>query len=177
MEEIRLKTMNARGETITTKPAFRHAALQKHCLVLADGFFEWREYNQRKYPYYLRLHSQEPFAFAGLWDTWTNKKTQDVLSTFTIITTQASPLLAKIHNTKKRMPVLLPKNKEHDWLTTSTSSDDLADLLQPVDDAQLEAYPISRVLTSRTQDSNTPEVIRPYAYPELPPLKDQTTLF
>ena len=176
MEDIRLKTMNARGETLTEKPAFRHAAIQKHCLVLADGFFEWREYNGRKYPYYLRLRSHEPFTFAGLWDSWHNKQTEEQLNTFTIITTRASPLLAQVHNTKKRMPVLLPKNKEQEWLQKNQTKEHLAELLIPVKDSELEAYPISRLITSRTQDSNVPEVLQPYSYQELPPLSDQTTL-
>ena len=76
-DEIRQKTANARGKSIFEKPSYRNAAEKKHCLVLADGFFEWRYYNGRNYPHYIYLKNHEPFAIAGLWDSWTNRETQE----------------------------------------------------------------------------------------------------
>jgi len=95
-EEMRSKTMNARAESIYEKPSFRHAAEQKHCLILVDGFFEWQEYQGKNYPYYIRLKDHEPFAMAGLWDTWVDKTTSEELRTYTVITTKANPLMEKI---------------------------------------------------------------------------------
>ena len=76
---------------------------------LADGFFEWQEYEGKNYPYYIRLKNQEPFAMAGLWDTWKDSKTAEVLQTYSVITVKANPLMEQIHNKKKRMPVILPQ--------------------------------------------------------------------
>jgi putative SOS response-associated peptidase YedK len=105
--KIRQRTLNARAETIFEKPAFRQAIISKRCLVLVDGFFEWRHENKKTYPYYIRLKNQAPFAFAGIWDSWKNPETREQI--YAVITTKANPLLEKIHNTQKRMPVILAR--------------------------------------------------------------------
>jgi len=175
-QELRLKTMNARAEELFEKPSFRDAAEKKHCLVLADGFFEWQEVKGKNYPYYIRLTSHEPFAMAGLWDRWTNKTTGELLSTYTVITTKANPLLEKIHNKKQRIPVILKKNDEQSWLRSVLDKDHAKSLLVPYDEKKMEAYTISRLITSRTQNPNTPEVLDPYTYPELQPRVRQKKL-
>lgn len=110
--KIREQTLNAKGETVTVKPSFRHSIKVKRCLVLADGFYEWQHVKKQTFPYYIHLKDNQLFSFAGIWDAWTNKETKETLKTFSIITTQANPLLSVIHNTKKRMPViLLPADK------------------------------------------------------------------
>jgi len=174
--ELRLKTMNARAEELFEKPSFRDAAQRKHCLVLADGFFEWQEVKGKNYPYYIRLKSHEPFAMAGLWDRWTNKATGEVLTTYTVITTKANPLLEMIHNKKQRMPVILKKEDESEWLRCVLDQDHAKTFLVPYDETKMEAYTISRLITSKTQDPNTPEVLTPYAYPELQPSLKQKHL-
>ena len=175
-QELRLKTMNARTEELFEKPSFRDAAEKKHCLVLADGFFEWQDVKGKNYPYYIRLKSHEPFAIAGLWDRWTNRVTGEVLSTYTVITTKANPLLEKIHNKKQRMPVILEKNDERSWLHCVLDKDRATSLLVPYDKTKMEAYTISRLITSRLQNPNTPEVLEPYIYPELQPRVRQKKL-
>ncbi|MBN1280633.1 MAG: SOS response-associated peptidase [Candidatus Thermoplasmatota archaeon] len=166
-EQIRLKTMNARAESIYEKPSFRHAAETQHCLVLADGFFEWQDVNGRNYPYYIRLKSHEPFAMAGLWDTWRTTKTAEELHTYTIITTNANPLMAKIHNKKKRMPVILRKQDEHEWIDSSLTKQQADALLVPYGDQQMEAFTISRLITSKHRNPNVSAVLEPFSYPEL----------
>lgn len=175
--EIRVKTMNARAESIFEKPSFRQAAEQRHCLVLADGFFEWQEYQGKNYPYYIRLKSREPFAMAGLWDRWENPQTSEVLKTYTVITTKANPLMEKIHNKKKRMPVILPGDRERDWIGSSFSKSDAEGLLVPYDERLMEAFPISRLITSKQRNPNVPEVIEPFMYQELGAKPGQKTLF
>jgi putative SOS response-associated peptidase YedK len=175
-ENLRFKTMNARAEELFEKPSFRDAAATKHCLVLADGFFEWQEVKGKNYPYYIRLKSHEPFAMAGLWDRWTNTATGDVLSTYTVITTKANPLLETIHNKKQRMPVILERAKEQDWLLCVLDKDRAASFLVPYDEKNMEAYTISRLITSKTRSPNTPQVLEPYTYPELQPRVKQKTL-
>lgn len=176
-DEVRLKTMNARAESIFEKPSFRQAAMQKHCLVLADGFFEWQEYQGKNYPYYIRLKNHEPFAMAGLWDRWTNPLTSKVLETYTVITTAANPLMERIHNKKKRMPVILPKDRECDWISASLKKNDREALLVPYDEGLMEAFPISRLITSRGKNPNVPEVSKPFSYPELQGTAGQSNLF
>ena len=176
-EEVRLKTMNARAESIFEKPSFRHAAEQNHCLILADGFFEWQEYEGKNYPYYIRLQNHEPFAMAGLWDTWKDPETAEVLQTYSVITTKANPLMEQIHNKKKRMPVILPKDHERDWIDPSINKQAAEAMLVPYDEKLMEAFTISRLITSRQRNPNVPAVSQPFTYPELQTKTGQKNLF
>ncbi len=176
-EEVQLKTMNARAESIFEKPSFRSAAEQRHCLVLADGFFEWQEYEGKNYPYYVRLKNHEPFAMAGLWDSWKNPKNDEGMQTYSVITTKANPLMEQIHNKKKRMPVILPKDHEREWIDPSLSKQAAEALLVPYDESLMEAFTISRLITSRQRNPNVPEVLEPFTYPELQKKTGQKNLF
>ena len=116
---IRKNTLNARIETIKEKPAFK-ASVTNRCLVLVDGFYEWQwldEKGKNKKKYLITLPDNEAFAFAGLWSEWMDKTTGEIVKTYTILTTEANELMSIIHNTEKRMPVILTKNNEIDWLT------------------------------------------------------------
>lgn len=118
--EIRMKTFNARSETLADKPSFRSSLNRKRCLVLANGFYEWQTADKNKIPYYIGLIQQPVFAMAGLFDQWSNRETGEVLNTFTVITTRANPMMEVIHNTMKRMPVILSAENEQRWLDIST---------------------------------------------------------
>jgi putative SOS response-associated peptidase YedK len=176
-DEVRLKTMNARAESIFEKPSFRHAAEQKHCLVLADGFFEWQEYQGKNYPHYIRLKNHEPFAMAGLWDTWADKETSEELRTYSVITTKANPLMEKIHNKKKRMPVILRRENEEKWISASLNKESAQMFLVPFDEHEMEAFTISRLITSKQRNPNVPEVLQPFTYPEFQTKTGQRNLF
>ena len=162
--KIRSSTINARIETIHEKPSFRQAAKSQRCLVLADGFFEFREVNKQKYPYFIQLKNGEPFSMAGLYDNWTNRNSGEILSTFSILTTEANPLMEKIHSRKKRMPVIIPAGQEKDWIGFNIHQDSLS---QAYPQENLEAWTVSRLITSRDQSPNVPQVISPFPYPEL----------
>jgi len=162
--KFRVNTVNARAETIFEKPAFRRAAANKHCMVLADGFFEFREVNGKKYPYYIRILGGQPFALAGLYEYWSNPETGEMLPGFSIITTVANPLMEIIHNRKKRMPVILAENQERDWLKPG---DQFSGLLRPYPEGDMEAWPVSRKISDRGGDKNSAEVLVPFDYPEL----------
>lgn len=117
---IKFNTLNARIEGIREKPSFRDY-IQNRCLVLADGFYEWQwldSAGKKKQRYLLQLPDAEPFGFAGLFNHWTDKSTGEVLHTFTIITTEANALMATIHNSKKRMPVIVRPSEELTWLSS-----------------------------------------------------------
>ncbi|UCB59282.1 MAG: SOS response-associated peptidase [Thermoplasmatales archaeon] len=175
--DISDRTANARCETIFEKPSFRHLAGKKHCLVIADGFFEWRWYNGINYPYYIRLKNHEPFAMAGLWDIWTNKATGEEIPSYTIITTDANPLMAMIHNKKKRMPVILKKQDYPHWIASDITKDQTMEVLQAYDQNKMEAYTISKLITAKDQNTNVPQVLEPFQYNTLEPLPSQKSLF
>lgn len=135
-------TFNARSETIWEKPSFRFAAKKNRCMIPAHGFFEWHTEGKKKTPYYIRRKDNEVFAFAGLFENWTNKENGETIQTFSIITTTANKLLARIHNIKQRMPVILLPETEREWINNSLSQKELAELLKPFPDGQLIAEPI-----------------------------------
>jgi len=162
--KIREQTLNAKAETISVKPSFRHSIKTKRCLVLADGFFEWHHLKNQAFPYYIQLKDHPLFAIAGIWDAWTNKETNDTVKTFSVITTQANPLLAEIHNTKKRMPVILHPADEKKWLSDIPLEQALG-LLTPYDEKKMEAHTVSKLITTRGVPTNVAEVMRPYRYP------------
>lgn len=115
---IRKNTLNARFETLNEKASFR-SSLNNRCLVLSDGFYEWEWLDpkgKQKQKYLITLPNEEAFAFAGLWNDWVDKSTGEIVKTYTIITTEANELMAKIHNTKKRMPFILAPELEEAWL-------------------------------------------------------------
>ncbi|MEO7087227.1 MAG: SOS response-associated peptidase [Bacteroidia bacterium] len=117
-DSIKKNTLNARIETIKEKPAFRNA-VNNRCLIIADGFYEWQwldEKGTQKQKYLITLPNEELFSFAGLWSEWTDKQTGEIINSYTILTTEANELMSKIHNTKKRIPVILSEQNETNWL-------------------------------------------------------------
>ena len=117
-KDIRSMTLNAKIETLTEKPAFKNV-LNQRCLVLANGFYEWQWLDAKgknKVKFEIGIGNGELVAFAGLYSQWMNPDTREITPTFTIVTTQANTLMAEIHNIKKRMPVILRPEDEHNWL-------------------------------------------------------------
>jgi putative SOS response-associated peptidase YedK len=164
-EQLRKGTYNARAETLHEKPSFREPLRKGRCLVLAHGFFEWQHVQETRIPWYIRLSDGSPFAFAGLCDTWTDPGTGEVLRTCTIVTTQANPLMEKIHNTKKRMPVILPREKEQEWIDAKTSPAEARQLLLPLNQELMHAYTIAPLISDRGADPQDPEIIAFFEYP------------
>lgn len=115
---FRANTLNAKYETLNEKPSFK-PYLNQRCIVLADAFYEWKWLDTKgknKQGYRISLTSEAPFAFAGLYNRWKNSKTGEWLSTYTILTTAANKLMEEIHNSKKRMPIILNKGSEENYL-------------------------------------------------------------
>ena len=138
------RMINARGETVAEKPSFRAALKRRRCLVPADGFYEWKRLGSRKQPYYIRLRSHEPFAFAGLWEIWAGADGSEMESC-TVITTTPNELMEELHD---RMPVVLAPEDYAQWLGTGRDADrreieQLQHLIRPFDAAKMEAYPVS----------------------------------
>ncbi len=137
--QIRQKTLNAKAETLHEKPSFRHSVMNKRCMVLTNGFYEWQHVGKQKIPYYIRLRDDIATPMAGLYDSWTNKDTGEVMDTFTIITTKANSLMEEIHNTKKRMPVILIPDAADMWIDANTKASDLKHILNGCSSDVLEA--------------------------------------
>ena len=145
------RLINARSETLGEKPSFRSAFAHRRCLILADGFYEWhlRAQNSPKVPYYFKLKSGKPFAFAGLWESWHSPKGDD-LHTCTIITCAANDLVAEHH---ERMPVILPLNVQYSWLAPQTPAIELASLFASYPPSDMVAYPVSKAVNSPENDT------------------------
>ncbi len=144
------KMINAKSETIFEKPSFRNLIRKRRCLVISDGSYEWKLLTGKlKQPYRIGLKGDELFAFAGLWDDWTDKETGELIPTFTIITTEANPLVLPVHD---RMPVVLPRNAEATWLSLQTKDNEIKELLKPYPDTEMKAYPVSGLVNSPKND-------------------------
>ena len=150
------RMINARAETVGEKPSFKRPLKDRRCLVVANGFYEWQKTGQAKIPMFIRLKSGQPFGLAGLYDVWTSPDGEAVTSC-TIITTSANDLMQPIHD---RMPVILPKPQESTWLNPAIQhAADVLPLLVPYSAAEMEAYPVSRLVNS--PGNNSPDLIRP----------------
>ncbi len=149
---IGFKLINARAETIDRKPAFKQAFMRRRCLIPANGFFEWRKND--KVPFRIFLKNEQLFAMAGIWDTWKDNEGKDI-HTFSIITTEANNKMKEIH---WRMPVILSKQNEREWLH-ETNLYRLKKLLTPPDDNMIELYPVSDKINS--PNNNGKELIYP----------------
>jgi putative SOS response-associated peptidase YedK len=147
------RAINARAETILARPAFRDAFRRRRCLVVTDGFYEWRREGTTKTPYLLYLRSRRPFAFAGIWERW-RSPAGETLATCAIITCPPNPLVAPIHD---RMPVILPPAAYARWL--DPLADDARLLLVPYPEDEMDAHPVSTLVNSPRNDS--PECVRP----------------
>lgn len=150
--------INARAESVCEKPAFRAAMKRRRCLIPADGFYEWQALGARKQPYFIRAKSGAPFAFAGLWETWTGPNGEE-LETAAIVTTKANRTLSPFHD---RMPVILAAEAFDLWLdTTNVDVTTASVLIMPAPENLLEAYPVSTDV-NRTANDN-PKLVEPVA--------------
>jgi putative SOS response-associated peptidase YedK len=113
------------------------------------------------------MKDKSVFCFAGIYANWTDKETGELVQSFSILTTDANPMMEKIHNLKKRMPVILPKEHYSSWLRNEITSQQIQELLKPYPETQMNNHTISKTITSRQSDSNIPEVTAPFIYPEL----------
>jgi len=147
------RCVNARADSVATKPAFRAAFKRRRCLILADGFYEWQKLSKGKQPWFFRLPDDEPFGFAGLWETWQATDGSEI-ETGCIITTEANDVLAPVH---ERMPVVVPPEHHVKWLDPEAEGGaSLVRLLRPYD-GPLDGYPVSSAVNSPKHEG--PELI------------------
>lgn len=165
--EIQNKTLNAVGETVFDKPSFKHSINQKRGLLGLNGFYEWREFNRNKYPYHISVKNEKIFSVACIFEEWVDKETGELLKTFSMITTPANALMEKIHNLKKRMPLILEKEDEEKWVDESLNTEEIKSLIKPFDTTKMQAYTISKDAGNSRLDRNVPEILDEVEYPEL----------
>jgi putative SOS response-associated peptidase YedK len=142
--------INAKAETVATKPSFRSAFRKRRCLIPASGFYEWQQQGRQKQPIYIRLCDRRPFAFAGLWERWEPKDGEPVESC-TIITTEPNEFMKSIHN---RMPVILSTKNYDVWLDPAVQqADSLQAMLKPCPVEEMEAYAVSIIVNNPRIDN------------------------
>ncbi len=165
---LRSGTLNAVGETVFDKPSFRKSIRQRRCLLPVNGFFEWREYQEKKYPYYIQSTGEELLSLGCIYDEWTNPDSGEIINSFSIITTVANAMLEIIHNRKKRMPLIISSDNERDWLNSSINIAEIQNLIKPFCEIGLKAHTVSRALNNSRNERDIPEAIEPVKHSELP---------
>jgi putative SOS response-associated peptidase YedK len=149
------RMINARAETVDQKPAYRAAFKRRRCIILADGFYEWRRTDDGKIPYFIFGRNQQPFAMAGLWESWSGDDSP--VQSCTIITTAANRLMGALH---ERMPVILSAQNTRRWIDGATySRETLLSLLAPADENLLDYREVSRAVNNSRNEG--PELIEP----------------
>lgn len=167
------KTLNARAERMFDKPSFREPALHKRCLIYLDAFYEYHHYRGKTYPFHIAMRDESPLIVAGLWDTWVDRETGEVVPTCSIVTTKANEKMAVIHNNPKldeaRMPAILTKEMQDAWLAPCHSEADKTSLLaltKPLPAALFRYYTVRR-LKGKLAPGNVPEAEAAFRYDEL----------
>jgi putative SOS response-associated peptidase YedK len=163
--EMSVMCLNAVSETISEKPAFR-PSIENRCIILVNGFYEWRHVGKEKIPYFIKLKEKEVFGIGGLYNTWADKETGEIYNTVTLLTTAANPLMEMIHNTKKRMPLILSEEQSKIWLS-DIPTESVKGIMQPYNENEMIAHPISKLISKRDTYKNVPEIQLPHYYPEL----------
>jgi putative SOS response-associated peptidase YedK len=155
-EKVGYKMINARAETLAEKPSFRHAFKHRRCLIIADSFYEWKKgSNKTKTPIRIKLKSNDLFAMAGIWERWKSPEGNSLFSC-SIITTTPNELMKDIHD---RMPVILNKEDEQEWLDPSLNDvSKVSHLLKPLAADNMEAYEVSSLVNSPR--NNSPNLIQ-----------------
>lgn len=145
--------INARSETLDDKASFSESFQHRRCLILADGFYEWRRVGKARQAFYIQMKDERAFAFAGIWDRWRNGETS--VKTCAIVTTDANDVLAPIHD---RMPVILREESYEKWLDPRVSTTELKKLLEPYASDEMKSHPVSSQVNRA--DAEGEELIR-----------------
>jgi len=177
MEEVKaarkqgIPWLNATAEKLLESKMFRNAALNRRCLVIGSHFFEWRHYKPEgakkdiSYPYLIELNNADYFYMAGIWQPWTDKETGETMDTFAIVTTKANELMEQVHNTKKRMPTILPEDLAWEWIMEDISEERIKQIASyQLPSEEMFAHTIAKDFKS------APDPTTEFEYEELPPL-------
>jgi putative SOS response-associated peptidase YedK len=149
--------INARGETIAIRPAFREAFARRRCLVPMAGYYEWQKTPAGKVPYFIRLLNADQFAAAGLYEYWPGRDGKEAVESFAVVTTEPNEMTARIHD---RMPAILPERAHAEWLDPENGQlEALQKLLKPYPAEEMRAYPVSPRVNSAKNEG--PDLVEP----------------
>lgn len=162
-KKLRSGNLNARNDTVFDKITWKTSIRKRRCMVLADGFYESRDVDGDKYPYYIYRQDKQPFAFAGIYNPWKDEN-EIWHPSFSIITTEPNELMSKIHNVKLRMPVILPPDRERSWISNDLLDEEINDLMVPLEDGVLTAHPVSKDLNKTKVNTNNLEILEVCEY-------------
>lgn len=169
----RKQTLNAKSETVFELASFKGSIKTKKCLVFAKGFFEWRHINtKQKIPYVIGVRKPDapnqfkPFTFGGIYNIWTDKASGEVHETFSIITVPANEMMSVIHNSKQRMPLIIPEEQQWEWLKT-TDEKRIKELMVPFASEKMLAHPVSKLVSQQKVIRDCPEITEPVEYSEV----------
>lgn len=169
--DIRLNTLNCISEEMYDKPSFKDALKNsQRCLIPITGFFEWRwldEKGKNKIPYYVSTKEQQISSLAGLYSRWKDKETGEYYYSYTVLTTWANSLMEYVHNNKRRMPVIIPREFERDWLNKDLPKEDILALCQPYKSELMRANTVSKLITTKEVDTNVAEVLQLHSYEKI----------
>ena len=157
-KDMQNKTLNARADTIYERKSYKDAIVSQRCVLVVDGFFEWRHATNQKIPYYIYPKDGTVFYLGCIYNSWTDKETGEMKDTFSIITTVANPLMEFIHNSKKRMPLILNKDDIAVWIDPESSFEMVNQLMKAYDDAHMSAHSISKDASYANRNRNYPEI-------------------
>lgn len=165
--EMQAKTLNARSDKIHETRSYKKPIISQRCILVVDGFFESQDVNGKKFPHYIYPADGNVFYLGCIYNLWTNKETGEVRDTFSIITTDANILMSRIHNLKKRMPLILHHEDIADWINPETSIEKINRLMVPFNDNEMAAHSISKNANKSWEMRNYPEIKDEVKYPEL----------
>ena len=154
-------TLNAKSETVFDLASFKTSIVNKRCIVPVTGFFEWKHVEKEKVPYYIHPKEHPYFHLGGIYSVWKDKVTNTTLHTFSILTTEANVFMADIHNSAKRMPLQIDERNIDAWLSDDLPKAGIIELMNLCNDGHMAAHKISTILSSKTIDSNIPEILEP----------------
>jgi putative SOS response-associated peptidase YedK len=157
-KKLSKKTLNAKSETVFELPSFKTSIGSKRCVIPVTGFFESRDINGVKYPYYIYPKNSDYFLLGGIYSTWKDKETQETLKTFSVITTPPNELMRTIHNVKQRMPLILKENDIDTWIDPTLPRESVIDLMQPHAEEEMAAYTISKDVNSSKVHSDREDI-------------------
>ncbi|MDQ0255185.1 putative SOS response-associated peptidase YedK [Evansella vedderi] len=151
-ESFSSKMINARSETLHEKRSFKGLLGKRHCVIVANGFFEWKKTDVGKQPYYIKNKNDDLLIFAGLWDRWVNKENGEQIVSCTVLTTEANEMMRDLHH---RMPVILDKGKCNWWLQQANWTEDLLEeeFFKPFPSEKMMTFPVNKVVNSPKHDS------------------------
>jgi len=162
-KKLRNQTLNAKSEEVFEKPSFRDAIKSRRCIIPVSGFYEWKHVGKDKIPYFIHPKEEPFFYLQGIYSFWTDPATRDTHPSFSILTGAANTLMADIHNSAKRMPLMIDKRNIDAWIG-ELPKEGIKELMQPCDDRNMAAYTVSKDLSNPKVNSDIPEITNPVDY-------------